>query len=82
MRPPIANHNSLGKLYHDQKDSLKKKILEDLHDKGIKNGKIGHWLRKIPDENLPNMPGNMQDTFIEHIPDSLNILKPTSTPNN
>lgn len=55
---------------------MKKRILEDLHDKGIKDGKIGHWLRKIPDENLPQMPGNMQDIFIEHLPDSLGILKP------
>lgn len=79
MRRPAAKHNSLGKLYHEQKDSLKKSILEDLHEKGIKNGKIGHWLRKISDEKLPNMPGNMQDTFIQHLPESANILKPELT---
>lgn len=79
MKRSAANHNSLGKLYHDQKGSLKKTILEDLHEKGIKNGKIGHWLRKITDEKLPNMPGNMQDTFIQYIPESATLLKPEPT---
>lgn len=81
MRPPAASHNSLGKLYHHQRASLKKKILEDLHDRGIKDGKIGHWLRKIPDENLPNMAGIMQDVFIKHLPESAKILKPEFTDN-
>lgn len=78
MRPPSAKHNALGQLYHKQRASLKKRILEDLHERGIKDGKIGHWLRKISDENLPTMPGNMQDVFIEHLPDSKEILKPDS----
>lgn len=75
MRPPSAKHNSLGELYHKQRASLKKRILEDLHDLGIKDGKIGHWMRRIPDENLPAMPGNMQDVFLQHLPESRKIFK-------
>jgi len=52
------------------------KILEELHARGIKDGKIGYWMRNISDENLPNMPGNMQDVFIENIPESTKFLKP------
>jgi hypothetical protein len=74
MRPATANHNSLGKLYHDQRASLKMRIIEDLKEIGVKHGKLGFWLREVSDDNLPNMPGNMRDVFIEHIPDSAKLL--------
>lgn len=74
MRPASANHNSLGKLYHEQRVSLKMRILEDLRANGIKDGKIGFWFRNVTDENLPNIPGNMRDIFVKHMPDSAKLL--------
>lgn len=74
MRKATAKQNALGTLYHDQRASLKMSILEDLRELGIKEGKIGFWLRSVADDNLPNMPGNMRDVFVKHIPESAGIL--------